>query len=181
MKQTSIFSYVMWSEIITTAKVRTVISNVVQMQKRHLIWTRPNVIQLPKLENVTTHIWDMGPFCQILNVADIGYSRNARTESLIFLLFNFCNNGLHVEVSNNEIFDILTSNSSCLKGSITNTKVCQGFHDDKKVGDHWPNTSVKCHKSRNKATKILNTKFPTNPFKIAIFPVGIPYSLQMPE
>jgi len=40
---------------------------------------------------------------------------------------------------------------------------------------------VKCHKDRYKAIKILNTKIPTNPCKIAIFPVGIPYSLQKPK
>ena len=39
------------------------------------------------------------------------HSKNARTtESLNFLLFNFCNNCLFVEVSNNEIFDFLTRN-----------------------------------------------------------------------
>ena len=37
------------------------------------------------------------------------------------------------------------------------------------------------HKRRNKAIKILNTKIPTDPYKIAIFPVGIPYSLQKPK
>jgi len=36
------------------------------------------------------------------------HSRNARTtESLNFLLFNFCNNYLLVEVSNKEIFEFL--------------------------------------------------------------------------
>jgi len=38
-----------------------------------------------------------------------------------------------------------------------------------------------CHKGRNKTIKILNTKIPTNPHKIAIFPVGIPYTLQKPK
>jgi len=66
------------------------------------------------------------------------YSRNAgTTESLHFLLFNFCNNFLFVEVSNNEIFDFLTNNSCFFifvnGGSMTNAKVYQGFHDDKKV------------------------------------------------
>jgi len=42
----------------------------------------------------------------------------------------------------------------------------------------WPKTSVKCHKGRNKAIKILNTKISTNPYKIAIFPVGFHYTLQ---
>ena len=55
-------------------------------------------------------------------------------ESLNFLLFTFCNNCLSVEVSNNEIFDFLTS-KSC-EGSMTNAKVHQGFHDDKKVEEH---------------------------------------------
>ena len=41
--------------------------------------------------------------------------------------------------------------------------------------------TVKCHKGRNKAKKILNTKIPTNPYKIATFSVGIPYSLQKPK
>jgi len=45
---------------------------------------------------------------QILNVA--ATNRNARTtESLNFLLFNFCNCCLFVDVSNNDIFDFLTS------------------------------------------------------------------------
>jgi len=39
---------------------------------------------------------------------------------------------------------------------------------------------VKYHKGRNKAIKILNTKIPTDPYKMAIFAVGIPYSLQKP-
>ena len=30
-------------------------------------------------------------------------------------------------------------------------------------------------------TKILNMKIPTDPYKLAIFPVGIPYSLQKPK
>ena len=38
---------------------------------------------------------------------------NARTDSLNFCFFNFCNNCLFVEVSNNEILDFLTS-SSCI-------------------------------------------------------------------
>jgi len=40
---------------------------------------------------------------------------------------------------------------------------------------------VKYHKGRNKAIKILNTKISTDPYKIAIFPVGIPFSLQKPK
>jgi len=35
---------------------------------------------------------------------------------------------------------------------------------------------VKYHKGRNKAIKILNTKIPTDPYKMVIFPVEIPYS-----
>jgi len=34
---------------------------------------------------------------------------------------------------------------------------------------------VKYHKGRDKATKITNTKIPTDPYKTAIFPVGIPF------
>jgi len=45
----------------------------------------------------------------------------------------------------------------------------------------WLNTSVKYYKGRNKAIKILNTKIPTDIYKMAIFPVGIPYSLQKPK
>ena len=37
---------------------------------------------------------------------------------------------------------------------------------------------MKYHKRRKKAIKILNTKILTDPHKTAIFPVGIPYSLQ---
>jgi len=37
---------------------------------------------------------------------------------------------------------------------------------------------VKYYKRINKAIKILNTKIPTDPYKMAIFPVGILYSLQ---
>jgi len=33
---------------------------------------------------------------------------------------------------------------------------------------------------RNRAINILNTKIPTDPYKMAIFPAGIPYSLQKP-
>jgi len=39
------------------------------------------------------------------------------------------------------------------------------------------NTSVKCYKGRNKAIKILHTEIQTNSYKIAIFSIGIPYSL----
>jgi len=40
---------------------------------------------------------------------------------------------------------------------------------------------VKYHKGRNKAIKILITKIPTYPYKMEIFPAGIPYSLQKPK
>jgi len=61
-----------------------------------------------------THIWDryglFWPDDQIVNV--VLHSKKARTtESLNFLLFNFCNNCFFVEVSNNEIFDFRTSYS----------------------------------------------------------------------
>jgi len=36
-------------------------------------------------------------------------------------------------------------------------------------------------KGRNKAIKTLNTKISTDPYKMAIFPVGITYSLQKPK
>jgi len=50
------------------------------------------------------------PDDQIVNV--VLHSKNARTtESLNFSLFNFCNNFLFIEVSNNEIFDFRTTNS----------------------------------------------------------------------
>ena len=106
--------FLTWSEIITAANVWTVMSNVglVQMSKRYLIRSGPNAIQLPKLDNGTTHISDAGSFCQILNVVYQIHSRNARTtESVNFMLFNFWNNCLFVEVHNNEIFYCLTSNS----------------------------------------------------------------------
>jgi len=52
---------------------------------------------------------------------------------------------LFIEVSNNEKFDFLTSNLFSLivvnGGSITNTQVYQGFHDDKKVEEHG-NTDI---------------------------------------
>jgi len=55
------------------------------------------------------------PDDQILNVAAAVarlHSKNARTTKLLkFLLHNFCNNCLFVEVSNNDIFHFLTSNS----------------------------------------------------------------------
>jgi len=40
-------------------------SNVVQMEKRHLTRNGTNVIKLPKLENGTTHIWHTGSFCRV--------------------------------------------------------------------------------------------------------------------
>jgi len=40
---------------------------------------------------------------------------------------------------------------------------------------------LKYHKRRNKTIQILNTKIPTDPYKMVIFPVGIPYSLQKPK
>jgi len=55
MRQNSRFSYVK-QNINNSQGVETAMSNVVQMQKRHLIQSRPNIIQLPKLENGTTHI-----------------------------------------------------------------------------------------------------------------------------
>jgi len=66
---------------------------------------------------------------QILNLAAT-FQKCKKAESLNFLLFNFCNSCLFVEVSNNEIFDFLTSNSCFLNfsngGSMTNVKVHQG-------------------------------------------------------
>jgi len=52
--------FLKWSEIITTAKLRTVMRNLVQMWKRYLIRSGPNVIQL---ENGTKDIWDTRSFC----------------------------------------------------------------------------------------------------------------------
>jgi len=53
-------------------------------------------------------------FCQILNIA---YTFQKCKDNRVsnFLLFNFCNNGVFVEVCNNEIFDFLTRNSSSSK------------------------------------------------------------------
>jgi len=52
------------------------------------------------------------PDDQILNVTAVAarlHSKNARTsESLNFLLYNFCNNCLFIKVFNNGIFDFLT-------------------------------------------------------------------------
>ena len=59
------------------------------------------------------------------------------------MLFNFCNNYLLVEVPNKEIFEFLAGSlirvfkiffEGC---SMTNAKVYQVFHDDKKVEEHW--------------------------------------------
>jgi len=51
--------------------------------------------------------------------------------------FNFCNNCLFVEVSNNEELHFLTSNSCFFNfgdgGSMNNAKVYQGFHDGKRL------------------------------------------------
>jgi len=69
MKQNSIFSYVKRNNN-NSEGVDGKMSSVVQMQKSHQIRSAPNVIQLPKLENRTTHICDMSSFCQTLNVAD---------------------------------------------------------------------------------------------------------------
>jgi len=48
------------------------------------------------------------------------------------------------------------------------------------VKNFWRSTVVKYHKGRNKVIKNLNTKIPTDPYKMSILPVGIPYSLQKP-
>jgi len=94
---------------------------------------------LPKLENGTTYILDRGSLCQILNLVDT-FQKCKNNQVINLLLFNFCNNSLFIEVSNNEKFDFLTSNLFSLivvnGGSITNTQVYQGFHDDKKVEEH---------------------------------------------
>jgi len=50
---------------------------------------------------------------QIQNVED-KFQNAKTTQSSNFLLFNFCNKCLFVEVSNNEIFDFLTCNSCFL-------------------------------------------------------------------
>jgi len=63
-------------------------SNVDQMQKGPLIRNWPNVIQLPKLEHGTTHIWDMGSFCHILNVAVADtFQKCKNTRVIKFLAF----------------------------------------------------------------------------------------------
>jgi len=50
------------------------------------------------------------PYDQILNAADT-FHKCKNNHSLIFLLFNFCSNCLFFEVSNNDVFDFLASNS----------------------------------------------------------------------
>jgi len=50
-----------------------------------------------------------------------------------------------------------------------------GMHTKKK------RLGTKYHKGRNKAIKILNTKIPTDPYKMAIFPIGNLLFLQKPK
>jgi len=81
--------------------------------KRHFLRSGPNVIQLPRLEHGMTQYLRHGFFLpddKILNiVATFKKCNNNRV--IKFLVFNFCNNCLFFEVSHNEIFDFLTSNS----------------------------------------------------------------------
>jgi len=65
---------------------------------------------------------------------------------LNLLLFNFCNNCSFVEVSNKEIIDFLASNyflnffvffKFLLMGFHEKRESISGFHDNKKVEEHW--------------------------------------------
>jgi len=67
-------------------------------------------------ENGTTHISDTGSFCEILNVADT---------------FQKCKNNRVIK------FFCFLITVYVKGGSMTNAKVYQGFHDDKKVEEHW--------------------------------------------
>jgi len=56
MKQTSIFSHVKRNNNTNEGVDGNEQYTVLQMQKRYLLRSGPNVIQLPKLENGMTHI-----------------------------------------------------------------------------------------------------------------------------
>jgi len=65
----------------------------------------------------------------------------------------------------------------CNRGGMKSSKMSQGrnaYKEKKRLG-------TKYHKGRNKAIKILNVKIPTDPYKMAIFPIGNLYSLQKPK
>jgi len=72
----------------------------------------PNVLQLSKLENGTTHAHlRYGFFLRNFECRRYVPEMQQQPSHYISCFFNFCNNCLFVEVSNNEIFDFLTSNS----------------------------------------------------------------------
>jgi len=105
-----------------------VMSNVVQILKEspNLKRTKYNSIAKVRKWDDTYLIWEF--FFAKFWMYQI-HSRTARTTNpLNFLLFNFCNNYLFVEVSNNKIFPW---------GFHDKREIISGFHDDKKVEEHW--------------------------------------------
>ena len=104
-------------------------------------WTKCNSIAKVRKWNGTHFRYGFFlPDGQILNVAVI-FQKCKNNRVIKLLAFNFYNNCLFAEVSDKEIFDLLANNSYS-GGSMTNAKVYQGFHDDKKAEEHcsrWNN------------------------------------------
>ena len=121
----------------------------------------PNVIQLPRLENGTTHIWDTGPFHIILNVADTfqkckNINRSSRwiscflpsaiTVFLLVCLITKCLIFLQVI----RVFYIFVN-----EGSMTNAKVYQGPTMTKRL----KSTALEPHLIISEVTNLFVTNY----------------------
>jgi len=84
MKQNSIFSYVKRNNNSSEGVDGN--GAMYFKCKRRLIHSGPNEFQLSKLENGTTHIWDTGSFCEILNVAHT-FQKCRNNRVITFLAF----------------------------------------------------------------------------------------------
>ena len=102
-------------------------------------------------------------------------------ESLNFLLFTFCYNCLFVDVSNNKMFDFLTSNSCFFyifvnEGSMTNAKVYQGSTMTKRL----KSTALEPHfiiseVSHMFVTNCVQTCFQWTKFLRHVWSIGPPF------
>ena len=111
MKQTNIFSYVKWNNNNSGGVdgSEQCSSKVKEAPRR----SEPNVIQLGKLENGTTLTWDAVPFGGWPKSECSRYIQEMQeqTSHLISCILTSVITVVFAEVSNNEIYDFLTSNS----------------------------------------------------------------------
>ena len=89
------------------------------------------------------HVFDVRVLSAKFLTLTVTFQKCKNNRVINFLLFNFWNNYLFVEIYNKEIFEFLAGSlirvfKIFVEGcSMTNAKVYMGFHDDKKIEEHW--------------------------------------------